>query len=120
MIRSNSNASLNLLHLKDHHNYQFNDLNNLIDFVNYLEWLLPYDCENKLQLIDLASKEMELNKISYLSLSYINFYKHIGYASRIDLSICLVKPNINIVKANNFTTPYYTSLDRNEALCSEQ
>jgi hypothetical protein len=112
MIINTSNAKHNTALLGHHCAYQFTDSNSAIEFVEFLNWLLPYQCENIDHQFELISKCMDEKGVCYIGLTYFNFDKQIDYATRIDLAISHRPPFMSVYNQSCFKKPYFSIKDR--------
>jgi len=112
MINNKSNAKYNSELLFHHHAYQFSNSRAAKDFIKYLEWLLPYQCENIELQYKIIDCSIESNGVCYIGLGYFHFDEKIGYATRIDLSISTTPSFMPVYGESCFKTPFFTTQDR--------
>lgn len=119
MLVEESNAAVNVQLINHENTVEFTDKEKAICFLNYLEWLLPYHCENK----DVLTKKIDSLKERkfYIHLDMFHFDKGIGYATRIDLSLttCL-KRGYSCISQKHFKQPFFQEADRNLATYSQE
>jgi hypothetical protein len=112
MITLQSNAEQNINLLAHHRAYQFTNKTMAHEFVRFLNWLLPYNCDNQDHVFDSITHTIDSFDTCYITLGYFHYDKSLSHATRIDLSVSEIVPHGSVIDESCFSQPLYTQLDR--------